>query len=197
LYAAKKIARVVSDLFIPPTFNLLGFIYIAMILQITTNEKIIVITSSIIFGVVLHIGLFVILRMKKIVTDNDAVNKEQRHIPYYIAIFLNLCGFVFVSLLSNVDIAADLWIILTLNTIGLTLINYLWKISAHAIGGATFVALLYFLESSLFVYFVILIILVGYSRYSLKVHTPAQIIAGTLYGFGFTLLQLNIVIRIT
>ncbi|KUG25646.1 hypothetical protein ASZ90_004531 [hydrocarbon metagenome] len=39
-------------------------------------------------------------------------------------------------------------------------------------------------------------ILVGVSRLLLKVHTPAQIIMGTIYGFFVTLLQLNIFIGI-
>ncbi len=192
MHAVKKIARVVSDLFIPPTFNLLGFIYLALVTQFNTENRIVIISSALIFAVILPITFFVILRKKKIITDNDAVIKEERHYPFYLYIVLSLCGFIYVSMLGDNSVADHFWLAITFNTIGLTVINYFWKISVHAIGGATFAGLLFFMGSGLFIYFLILIMLVGISRYILKVHTPAQIIAGTLFGFLLTVLQMNI-----
>jgi membrane-associated phospholipid phosphatase len=192
LHAAKKIARVVSYLFIPPTFNLLGFIFLALVTQSLFSERLINISTAIIFAVVLPILFFFMLRKKKIITDNDAVIKEERYYPFYLYVLLNLCGFCIAFLLGSNSFIQNFWLVITLNTIGITLINYFWKISVHAIGVATFVALLYYFESGLYIYMLGLILVVGLSRYILKIHTPAQIIAGTFYGFIFTYLQLSI-----
>lgn len=189
---SKKIARVISDIFIPPTFNLLGFIYIAFFSEFYLSEQLIIISSSLIFGVLLPITFFVILRKKKVITDNDAVLKEQRHYPYYLSILLNALGMIFIIIFSENSLAEFYWLVLTINTIILTLINYYWKISAHAIGVATFAALLFFLGSWWYYYAVIFIVVIGLSRYKLGVHTPAQIGMGTLYGFFGTLLLLKI-----
>lgn len=192
MQAAKKIARVISDIFIPPTFNLLGFIYIALFSEYLLSRQLVIIASSVIFGVAIPIIFFTILRKKKIVTDNDAVIKEQRHYPYYISTLLNVLGLLFIEFFSGNQLASTYWLIIIINTIGLTLINYYWKISAHAIGVATFAALLFFLGSNWYYYTVIMIVIIGFSRYKLRVHTPAQIGMGTLYGFFVTLIQLKI-----
>lgn len=188
----QKIARIISDIFIPPTFNLLGFVFLAQIFTDESQEQFLIVSSSLIFGVTLPIILFVILRKKKIVADNDAVIKEQRHFPYYISIVLNLLGGFYAILFIENSLIPYFWLILSINTAGLTLINHFWKISAHAIGVSIFVSLLFFFNSSLFNYFFVVMIFVGVSRLLLKVHTPAQIIMGTIYGFFVTLLQLNI-----
>ena len=104
---SKKIARIISDIFIPPTFNLLGFIYIAIFSEYYLSQKLLIIASSLIFGVAMPIAFFVVLRKKKIVTDNDAVIKEQRTYPYLVSIVLNLLGFLFIELLSPNQMAAN------------------------------------------------------------------------------------------
>jgi membrane-associated phospholipid phosphatase len=173
LQLSKKIARVISDIFIPPTFNLLGFIYIAFFSEFYLTEQLIVISSSIIFGVILPITFFVILRKRKIIADNDAVIKEQRHAPYYLSILLNVLGMVYIIIFSGNSLAEFYWLVLTINTVILTFVNY-------------------FLGSWWYYYAVIFIVVIGLSRYKLGVHTPAQIGMGTLYGFFGTLLQLKI-----
>ena len=188
----QKIARIISDLFIPPTFILIGHIYLAFTHFHNTDERLTIILTAIIFGVILPIGFFIIYRKKKIVTDNDAVNKEQRLLPFTISIVLSSAAIVAIVLADKFNIAALYWLIITFNSIGLLIINRFWKISAHAIGGTTVVGLFYFLESILFPYFALLIVLIGWSRFRLKVHTPMQIIAGTLYGVFMTILQLEI-----
>jgi len=192
LLATKKIARVISDIFIPPTFNLLGFIYIALIFEYQLSEQLIIIASSVVFGVSLPISFFVLLRTKKIISDNDAIEKEERNISYYLSILFSLCGMVFIEIFSKNSLASFYWLVFAINLTGLTIINYFWKISAHAYAVATFAALLFFLGSQWYYYIVVLIVIIGFSRYKLRVHTPAQIAMGTLYGFFMTLIQLKI-----
>lgn len=188
----QKVARIISDLFIPPTFTLIGFIYLAINFFDTIFDRTVIIFIAVIFGVLLPIGFFVIYRKRKIVADNDAVIKEQRLYPFITSILLSALGILATFLLTNLNIAVYYWIVITINSIGLLVVNRFWKISAHAIGGATVTGLFYFLDSLLFPYFALLIVLIGWSRFVLKVHTPTQIIAGTLYGFLMTLIQMKI-----
>jgi len=194
LLTLRKAARTISDLFIPPTFNLLGFILIAYKTEDLASNRITIILSSVIFGVILPILLFSIMRKRKLIYDNDAVIKEQRHVPYYAAIVLSLLGMISIYLFAYNSYAFFYWLTVGITTLGLTVINYFWKISAHAIGVAAFLALIWLLESTLFTYFLILLILIGVSRLILKVHTPMQILMGTIYGFFVTLFLMKIFI---
>jgi len=194
LLTLRKAARTISDLFIPPTFNLLGFILIAYKTEELALNRITIILSSLIFGVILPILLFSIMRKRKLIYDNDAVIKEQRHVPYYAAIVLSLLGMISIYLFAYNSYAFYYWLTVGITTLGLTVINYFWKISAHAIGVAAFLALIWLLESTLFTYLLILLILIGISRLILKVHTPMQILMGTIYGFFVTLFLMKIFI---
>lgn len=190
MQVAKKFARVISYIFIPPTFNLLGFIYIASFSEYLLSEQLIIIASSVIFGVSLPIFVFVIFRKKKLISDKDVVIKEQRQAQYFISILLSICGINFINIFSGNSLASYYWLVFAVNLTGLTIINYFWKISAHAIGVSTFAALLFFLGSQWYYYAVVLIVVIGLARYKLRVHTPAQIAIGTLYGFFATLIEL-------
>jgi len=194
LLTLRKAARIISDIFIPPTFNLLGFILIAYKTDKLASNRITIILSSVIFGVILPILLFSIMRKKKLINDNDAVIKEQRRVPYYAAIVLSLLGMTSIYLFAYNSYAFYYWLTVGITTLGLTIINYFWKISAHAIGIAAFLALIWLLESTFFSYFMILLILIGISRLILKVHTPMQILMGTIYGFFVTLFLMKIFI---
>lgn len=190
----KKAARIISDLFIPPTFNLLGFILIAFQTEELASNKITIIFSSVIFGVLLPIMIFTILRKKNLIYDNDALIKEQRYIPYYASIALSILGMIYIEIFAENEYTFYYWLTLGISTLGLTIINYYWKISAHAIGVAGFLALLWLLESELFGYFIVILILIGLSRFILKVHTPLQIMMGSIYGFFVTLVLMKIFI---
>lgn len=192
LQAINKIARVVSDILIPPVFTLLGFLYIALILDLSFTDSFITISSAIIFGVILPLAVFSVFRKKKLITENDAVLKEERYSVFLLFIVINFCGAIYILALNGNLFSSQVWFIITINSICLTIINYFWKISLHAMAAATFLGLLYFLGSVLFVYCLLLAITVGISRYILKVHTPAQIIAGIVFGFFATLLQLHL-----
>lgn len=188
-----KIARIISDIFVPPTFVVLSFIYLAFLLETTSDQKYLIIGTAVLFGLILPVVFFIILRMKRKINDNDAFIKEQRTIPYSAGVVFCAIAIIVLSIFNNpFPIVTYFWVIYIISMIGMLIINYKWKISAHAIGSSILLGLLLFGNSILFLYHLILVIVICWARLRLKMHTKSQIIAGVLYGFLLTYIQLNI-----
>ncbi len=183
-------ARVVSDLFVPPTFSLLSFILLAFYFEPSAKGKIVVALSGALFGFVFPILLFFFLRSRKRITNNDATIKEERTLPYLWGVAFELAASVWLYFSGVSEVAVALWLAYAGNTLILILINKYWKISAHAIGSSTAMALLVFIFGANGLWLLPLILLIGESRIALGVHTKAQVAAGILFGFFFTYLQL-------
>lgn len=193
---SEKIARIISTLFVPPSLTVLIFTYFAFALEEQFYKSAIVFSVALFFGFILPVIMFFYMRKHKMIADSDATIKEQRTTPFFIAILMYLAGlFVLVYAGTNI-ITISFWFCYISNTLIVISINKFWKISAHALGVAgPLGAITYALGWSGFL-FVILLILVGWSRLKLKVHTPAQVIAGSIMGFVFTYFQIGIIIRI-
>ncbi len=130
--------------------------------------------------------LFKIGRIKSLAIETS----EERVLPYastllyYAALFYLFYNAQFPNLFKLLILGAALCILLTL------LINFKWKISAHAIGisgtiGAT-LGIIYRLQLDLFYMLIALIIVAGmvaYARLKLNAHTPPQVYTGLLLGF--------------
>jgi membrane-associated phospholipid phosphatase len=67
----------------------------------------------------------------------------------------------------------------------LIIINRFWKISLHAATTMICAALFIPISSTVVIVMMCLSVLTGLSRLQLKVHSPRQVAAGWLYGFGF------------
>lgn len=187
---SKKIARIISDLFVPPVFTLVSFIILGFKYESDFFYKSVVIGSGAILGFILPILFFLYLRKKGKVINNDATIKEERNFPYFVGVLFCLTGFTVLYLLGSNEFAVSLWMVYAVNTLLLIAVNKFWKISAHAIGASTFLGLMAFLYGSAGFYFLPLILLIGAARLVLKVHTSLQVIAGTFFGFLLTYYQL-------
>ncbi len=192
---AWKIARVISDIFVPPTFVLFSFTLLAFELEKTSGMKIWVIVIGFVFGFLLPILFFLMLRKRNLVVNRDATIKEERTLPYSIGIILSMIAAATLYYSGASALAIALWLAYVGNTAILILINKFWKISAHAIGAATPVALLYYLYGASGLWLLILVLIIAWARLKLKVHTPMQVTAGTLYGIVLTYLQLLVYVR--
>ena len=64
--------------------------------------------------------------------------------------------------------------------------------SAHAIGVSAPVAAFFFVNGFVGLFLIPFILVIGWARLELKVHTFSQVAAGTLFGFLLTLLQMNL-----
>jgi len=186
-----KVARIVSNIFVPPSNTLLLFIFLAY-LEPDSNIRNNVLLSGILLGFLIPIIFFIFLRKYGKVDDVDAKVKEQRTIPYLFGIFLCSLGVIWMKLVAPNLIYSDIWIVYGINTIIIIIINKYWKISAHALGVASPIAILLFIFGIQAIILLPIIVLVGWARLQLKMHNLAQIIVGTLLGItsSYTILFL-------
>lgn len=184
-------ARVISNIFIPPTLTLSIFVY--SILKLESNNQIITyqIINSFFNGFLFPILMFLILmRMGKIV-DHDATLKEERTLPYLLGAAISAIGLIISIVISFNIVLAGMWVCYISNTLFLIVINKNWKISAHATGAAGPLAAMVYVGGINNLIFVFLLILIAWSRVELKKHTPMQVVAGSILGFFSTYFQLS------
>ncbi|MCX7611077.1 MAG: phosphatase PAP2 family protein [Ignavibacterium sp.] len=180
---SQKFARIISTLFVPPSFSLITYVLFSIYIEETFNNSISLLITTTLFGFAFPILMFVIMRKKNLVSDQDALIKEQRTLPFIIATSIYLVGLFFL-IYSNVSIISiAFWICFISNTIITIIINKYWKISIHSMGASGGFAALMFAFGIVALPFIIIVILVGWSRIKLKCHTFSQVIAGIVLAF--------------
>ena len=181
-------AKIISYLFVPPFLNLVIFIYYS--LNYEENSKLIYsIIISLLFGVIFPILTFVYFRKKGKILNNDATVKEERTVPYIYGIIYTLLGVIISGFFELNPSIILLWMSYLICSIALININRFWKVSAHSMGAAIPLGASFFI-GELPIFFAILI-LVSWSRFYLKVHSFAQIVAGAFIGFGITFILIK------
>lgn len=189
----QKTARIISTLFVPPSFTLIVFLIFALTIEETFIKSTFVFLNTFVFGFILPIMMFVIMRKKNLISDNDALIKDQRNIPYLIATIFYLLGLVGLILSEANIISIAFWFCYISNTLITLLINKFWKISVHSMGASGAAAALFFVFGwSSFVMFFI-VVLVGWSRIELKCHTLSQVLAGIILAFLSVYIQMKII----
>ena len=189
---SSKIARIISTVFIPPVNLLYLFFYLSIHFEVESFKSITVVLTAFIFGFVMPVSLFFYLRRKNQISNVDTDIKEERQLPYLFSTLFAIISALILIYFDTSKISILAWISYTINTLILILINKYWKISAHAIGVAVPWAIILYTNPALFPIFMMIFLFVGWARIKLKVHTFAQVIAGSLFGFCFTLLEIII-----
>jgi len=190
---SKKIARIISTLFVPPSFSLIVYVLFAFYVEGNSTSSISVIVITTLFGFVLPILMFVIMRRKNLVSDQDALIKEQRTVPFIIAVLIYLIGLIFLIYSDVSLISIAFWFCFISNTILTIIINKFWKISIHSMGASGAFASLIFGFGISALPFIIIVLLVGWSRIELKCHTLSQVIAGILLAFFSVYFQMYLI----
>ena len=190
-----KLARVISTLFVPPSFTIIVFTIFAFVLESESLKTVVTILVAFLFGFAAPIILFVVLRKQRKIIDLDASLKEERTTPFLISVGFYLIGLV-ILIIFNVNIfSIAFWFCYISNTLVTILINKHWKISAHAMGSAGPLAALIYAFGPIAFIFTIIVFMVGWSRIQLKVHNLAQVTAGVLFAFVSTYLQIYFIVR--
>jgi len=189
-------ARIISTLFVPPSFTIIVFTVFAFILETESLKAAVTILVAFLFGFTAPIILFVVLRKRKKLVDLDASVKEERTVPFLISVGIYLIGLVILIFFNVHIISIAFWFCYISNTLVTILINKHWKISAHAMGAAGPLAAVTFTFGPIAFLFSIIVFLVGWSRIQLKVHTPAQVAACTLLAFFSTYLQIYFIVSL-
>jgi membrane-associated phospholipid phosphatase len=139
-----------------------------------------------------------VLYKRKVIKTLTLDNKEDRVVPqrFSCAIYALICLFLVYTEGATNALTLSM-IAVAVSVIGLTVITPYWKISTHACGAWGLFAIVYELntkyvvQSFVVLYYIILFLTVTVciARLYLKVHTPMQVLAGSVMGvvIGFSL----------
>ncbi len=185
----------IFHVFVPPAFTIIIYSIFAFTLESDLSKSIETILIAFIFGFLAPIALFLLLRKKGKIIDQDASIKEERTFPFLIAILFYLIGLVLMINFGLNIISIAFWICYISNTLMTIFINKYWKISAHAMGAAGPFAAVTFAFG--WIGFVILpfVVIVGWSRIELKCHTASQVVAGILFAFFSVYIQMSLILK--
>ena len=194
-FNSAKFARIISTIFVPPSFTLLTFIFLANYLEININKILITILVALIFGFISLIWLFLHYRKKESIIDIDASIKEERTIPMLISVLFFVAGFAILFFAEINLIILAFWFCYISNTLLTVLINRVWKISAHTMGAAGPAAVFTIVLGYNGLLFLLLVLILGWSRVKLKCHTVAQVITGGILAFASTYFQIYFIVN--
>jgi membrane-associated phospholipid phosphatase len=195
LFSSHKLARLISTVFVPPSFTIIIFTIFAFQLESESIKQIVTILTALGFGFIAPIVLFLILRKTGKLVDQDASRKEERTFPFLIAIVFYLTGLILMIIFKINFISMAFWFCYISNTIITIFINKSWKISAHAMGAAGPFAALTFAFGWIGLLMLPIVIIVGWSRIELKCHTIAQVTAGILLAFISVYIQMIVIVN--
>jgi hypothetical protein len=188
------IARVISTLFVPPSFPLILFTIFAFKFESDPHKILLLVLVTITFSFSFPIILFIILRKQGKIVNSDATIKEERTFPFIISTLFYAIG-ILILIKAQINIVSiAFWFCYITNTIFIIIINKFWKISAHMLGAAGPFAAVCFVYGLSALPVILILFMIGWSRIFLKCHNIYQVLAGGLLGFTSTILQMQIII---
>jgi membrane-associated phospholipid phosphatase len=190
-----KLARIISTLFVPPSFTIIIFTIFAFVLESESLQRIITILVALIFGFSALIILFLAFINRGKIVDLDASVKEERTIPFLISVGFYTAGLILLIIFKVHIISIAFWFCYISNTLVTILVNKHWKISAHSMAAAGTLAAATYVFGPIALIFTVVVFLVGWSRIQLKVHNFAQVIAGILLAFLSTYIQMYFIVN--
>lgn len=196
-------AHIVSIILIPliaPAylFSIILFFFPGLTHIAAISDKLLAILYIALATTLLPFIVVFVLYKKKIIGSLTLDKREDRVIPQIFSCFIYAGVCLFLVYTEGATNALTLSMTaVAISLIGLSLITPFWKISTHACGAWGMFAILWELQtrypSPAFIipYYIILFLTVTvcFARLYLKVHTPMQVLAGSLMGatIGFSL----------
>ena len=190
----RKIAETISTITQPPIITIPLFLIICMVLSFengtfSLSKFLTLELFSLVFTSLLPMAI-ILLWAKRINTDRDISNREDRFVPLVVGIVSYFIG-VLVSLMLNADNFLTLLLLCyAVNTGVVLLITFKWKISVHTTGISGPIAALILLLGPIGAVFGVIYPIVIWSRVLLKKHTLAQAICGGVQGFILTVVEM-------
>ena len=188
----KTIAQILSVIFHPllvPVFALLQMNFLPFFYPAADTLRHVLIFGSMFVLVVPPVIWYIVLYKLKVIESLKATTRKERIWPDLFTIL----SYILVSIICYM-LAVDygyalLWQGATLSLIIVFIVNFFWKISAHATGMGAWTGMLFFLsiynDYSLLFQIIVVILssgLIGWSRLKLEAHTPLQVFFGYLLG---------------
>lgn len=191
-----KLARRISVFTNPPILCIPLFLIICLTLSINDLWQFPLLELiSLVFASALPMAI-ILYWAKRTGNDNDISNREDRLTPLIIGTVSYLIGFVISLFLGLNDFLTFLLLCYAVNTFIVMLITRQWKISIHTTGLAGPVCALIMLLGPLGAVLGVLYPVLIWARVTLKKHTIAQAIAGGIFGFVFTAVEMYLYIAI-
>ena len=175
-----RIARIISTLFVPPSFTIIVFTIFAFVLETEIIKTVVTILVAFLFGFTAQIILFIVLRRRGKIVDLDASVKEERTIPFLISVGFYLVGLVILLFFKVNIISIAFWFCYISNTLVTILINKHWKISAHTMGAAGPLAAITYVFGPAALVFSVIVIISGMGKNSIK---SAQLFTSDSWNF--------------
>lgn len=142
---------------------------------------------------IIPLGILMVMRFSKVIPSLRMENRKERVLPFSIISLLYIVTAYSFYMKDWMDykLIYALFVI-TICLILLTGISFFWKISAHMIGAGGLLGIILAYSMNIqnhnFLYFTLSAILlsgiIGTSRLQLNAHTPLEVLAGFLLGFG-------------
>lgn len=189
-----KLARIISTIFVPPSFTIIIFTLFAFHLETEPVQRYITILVALIFGFISPIVLFLYYRNKGKIIDLDASIKEERTVPMSVSVIFFIVGLLLIITFNINIVSIAFWFCYISNTLITIIINKKWKISAHTMGAAGPLAAVTFLFGPIALLFLVIVVLVGWSRIQLKCHSFAQVMGGGIFAFISTYIQIYLIV---
>lgn len=189
-----KPAQLISDISNAPiialiVFSLINFYYLPLTDFIKINSL------SIFFASILPTAAVIVFFRKNNI-HRDLLRKEDRKIPLILAIISYLLGTISLFLVQAPPIPTALMYCYFANTLIVMAITRYWKISIHAMGISGPTTGLIFAFGISGAILGLLGPLVMWSRIYLNRHTISQVLAGFMFGFLLTGIQMFIFLKL-
>ncbi len=189
-----KIAKTISTITNPPIICIPLFLIICIVLSFEGgvfdfNKFLILETISLVFASILPMAI-ILFWAKKLNTDSDISNRQDRFAPLIIGIVSYFIGFLISLAIGADNFLTLLLLCYSVNTGVVLLITSKWKISVHTTGLSGPVAALILLLGPVGAVFGVIYPILIWSRVLLKKHTLAQAITGGVQGFFLTVLEM-------
>ena len=181
----EKIATIFSVVGQPIFIPIPVFILLATRID-DPGKAILVVLISLLFVTVIPTAVTYYFSIKLGRRDGDIPDRTLRFKPMMLGVCSYAIGTVVLYLM---DVPKIIWVLMmcyAIVTFVMTIITFYWKISIHSVGvaGPAMALSVVFWPWGL-LYF-LLLPPIAWSRYVLKRHTPAQLVAGALTGFVIT-----------
>lgn len=189
-----KIAKTISTITNPPIVCIPLFMIICLVLSFENglfnfNKFIVLELISLVFASILPMAI-IVYWAKKLNTDGDISNRQDRFVPLVVGIISYFIGFIVSFLLGVDNFLTALLLCYSINTGVVLLITFKWKISIHTTGLSGPVGALILLLGPIGAVFGIIYPMLIWSRVILNKHTLAQAITGGVQGFFLTIFEM-------
>ncbi len=182
-----KLARIVSDIFIPITFSAFISFYFPFLFTKNNSEFFYNFLLTFLSTVLFPLIYFLYKRKKGEIINRDAVIKEERNKVYLFSIVIFAFAYV-ISIFIKSPLFVQIYLLnFTLSTFGVLFINKRIKISVHSMSAAGTSSILLFVNPLFSMVLFLLTLFIMWSRVTLGVHSVREVIYGMIYGFCVTL----------